>query len=556
MARELKVKVGLDNAAFFAGLKGVQGALGGAARNITRIALRAGAALAAIGAPLTVGAFAAGIKNALDYGGAISDAAARTGIAAGQLVVLQQAFKDGGLSAEQAGQSINKMQRSIFEAGQATTATDEYLEGFKALGLEVQDLLGLQPAEQFDKISKAIAATEDPTTRTAAAMKIFGRSGAELQTLFRNPEALAKAAQRVGSQADILAKQADRFDDVSDSFNSLGVKLRGFFVGVADKLLPELERLAAWFDGLDLASIGQRAGESIRSVVRAIEGAVKQGRLSELISLSITAGGAVGLNYLAAGMVTLGRLLTAAIKGAFGAETARLAAASFFANIAAAILKLASLLKAAFVAVAKLVANVIANALFEGLPERVRGFLAQRGLSPTKPDRAPDFAELFSQEFDTTGTTVLADAIERQVAEGFANAREVAAEELAAAAREIGRILRESKADDIFGSADKIAQLRALIAELGAASEALNTSAAKAGGGLGDIAETFGRAVRGPDVDQFARVGLFTGQGGVGSQATRALDFARRTAEGIQRIRDTMASGLKVTMAGAVEVKV
>jgi hypothetical protein len=552
MAKELKIKVGLDSAAFFAGLKSVQGAISGAGRTIGSVAARAAAALAAIGAPLTAGAFAMGIKNALDFGGAISDAAARTGIAADQLAVLQQAFIDGGLSADQAGQSINKMQRSIFEAGQAKTSSNASVEALRAIGLEVKDVIGLDPAAQFDKISRAIGATADPAARAAASMAIFGRSGAELQTLFRNPEALAKAAQRIGSQAGILGRQASRFDEVSDSFNAIGVKIRGFFIGIADKVLPQLEALAAWFDKLDLAPLGQRLGEQISSALNILVNGFRQNKLGDLATLGLKIAFGESVNYLGGlllGVVDgLGNALGAAFRAIFSGETVRPMLQVFLAipeiiigGIISGMARVAGALKGVMAFVVQEFVNL--------LPAKLRSYLTgseskgTRTLSESIADEQQGLAGTVA----SLGDALVNDALDRF---GDAGAR------IGAQLVNLGKAFAAAdfSAAQVIDTSGLKAELKALADSLNTPLAAVEQAATSAGQAFDDIGSS--GAFRQPDVDQFARVGLFAGQGGVGAQSTRALDYARKTSEGIQRIRDTMAAGLKVTMAGAVEVRV
>ena len=76
---------------------------------------KVGAAIAGAGTAIA-GAFAAqkfaqGIKGAADMGGQLSDLSARTGIAAGKLAILQRAFEDNGVSGDQVGTVINKLQK-------------------------------------------------------------------------------------------------------------------------------------------------------------------------------------------------------------------------------------------------------------------------------------------------------------------------------------------------------------------------------------------------------------------------------------------------------------
>lgn len=58
-------------------------------------------------------------------------------------------------------------------------------------------------------------------------MEILGRSGAELLSLF-SLGGFGDAATQVGSQAQLLGKDAALFDDVGDKLALTGMKVRGF----------------------------------------------------------------------------------------------------------------------------------------------------------------------------------------------------------------------------------------------------------------------------------------------------------------------------------------
>lgn len=265
----------------------VQGMAGSLATGLKSMALSAGALL---GAGASVAGVATGLKEALDMGGRISDVAARTGIAAKSLTVLEQAFSDSGVAAESVGKSVAKMQDNLVSAtrGDAGPA-----RAFETLKLDARELLALEPDQQFAAIGKAIAGLDDPARRTAAAMDIFGKSGTELLALFRDATVFDVAAQRVSGLAEVMGRRAAIFDSLSDSLGSLKVKVMGLFAGMADSIVPELSRLADWINAIDLTSVGQKIGGFVSLVIQEWEAR----RFGDLIALTVEAGfeaGAMG----------------------------------------------------------------------------------------------------------------------------------------------------------------------------------------------------------------------------------------------------------------------
>jgi hypothetical protein len=217
------------------------------------------------GASIAAGAaILAGTKAALDFGGQMSDLSARTGIAAGELMVLGQAFKNGGMSVEAVGPAVNRLQKAL--AG-VNEDGDDTAGIFGQLGLRMEELQRMAPDAQFRTVGAAIAKLSSPTERTAAAMKIFGRSGAELMAVFNSPDAFGTAAREVGAQAEILNRNAELFDQVSNKLENAGLKTQGFFLGVADRVAPILVPLLDRFEKMDLAAQGQAFGDSMSVVL-------------------------------------------------------------------------------------------------------------------------------------------------------------------------------------------------------------------------------------------------------------------------------------------------
>jgi hypothetical protein len=542
---EIKVRVGLDSSAFTAGLSRIISQLSGAASSIAGIAARAAGALAAIGAPLSVGAFAAGIKGALDYGGELSDLAARTGIAADQLAILQQAFKDSNVSAEQVGVAVNKMQKAIVEAGQGSK---EPMEALAMLGLTAKDLEGLSPAEQFERISKAIAGVESPAVRAAAAMGIFGKSGAALNALFTNPQAIAQAVQALGGQAEILGRNADRFDRVSDVLGSFGVKIRGFFVGVADALLPQLERLAEFLAGLDFAGIGQKLGQQIATAVNILTNAFREGKLGELVGLSLKIAFGEAVNFLVGGLRTGLLGLAAVVVNLFSLDTINV----LVNGLVGAAEKFGVAVISVFgdaIAFVSAGLSVAIQKVLEVLPD----FLKKRiGLEDFK---AQTFDEALTEQKETYQPAFvkqLNDLADKDLGEAGA-----------AAGRILGRIIDDFKAvGQDFKPADVIQTqewkdaIAALAAELNVAPEAIEGAAKTVMDATESIElpakEKIGERMTVPDVDQFARMGLFASEGadkGVSRFMQSIADASRKTAEAL-----TGTVNVKVTNGSQIVV--
>jgi hypothetical protein len=211
-----------------------------------------------------------GFTDALDLGGRLSDLSASTGETAGKLLVLERAFDNSGIGAEKVGSSIAKMQKNIEDArdGSGTAAN-----AFAAMGVSVDELEGKLPTEQFKILSSGINSIDDPTKRAAAAMGVFGKSGAELLPLLTNLEGeLGEARDTVGSMAEIMDRRNATFDAVGDRFKTIGEKVRDFAAGILDKALPAIDAITSALSRIDAAKIGQNLADAFLGGEKAMSG--------------------------------------------------------------------------------------------------------------------------------------------------------------------------------------------------------------------------------------------------------------------------------------------
>jgi len=245
---------------------------------------------AAVGAAFGAKKFADGVKGALDLGGALSDVAAQTGIAAGKAYELQEQLQDNGVSAEEFSGIINKMQKTL--------AAPAGKKAIQDLGLSFDEISKMTPDAQFVAIGKAIGKISDPTKKTAAAMSVFGKSGAGLLASFAD-SAFGNADATLSKQAEILNRDAETFDAASDRLGKVTRPLKGFFLGVASTvattLIPILDKIIA----VDLVGIGKIFGAGMVVAAAAFMGAFSDPATAiSVITDGLIAGFLTAGNYL------------------------------------------------------------------------------------------------------------------------------------------------------------------------------------------------------------------------------------------------------------------
>ena len=256
---------------------------------------KAGAGLA-VGIGIVKGAFAAitgtldKFGEALDMGGRLSDLSARTGETAGNLLLLERAFQNTGISSDKVGTSINKLQKFMSDA---QSGTDKNIKVINQLGLSYDQLAQLSPTEQLGMIAEKINNISSPTERAATAMTIFGKSGGALLPFLQNfAGEMANAQTELGSLTRIMDAKNAVFDTVSDKIEIIKGKFTEFAAGVLSQVIPALELFTTVIANFDAAGFGEKLAGAFIGGQNAMDGfssalrALKMGEIS--LSFQIT----------------------------------------------------------------------------------------------------------------------------------------------------------------------------------------------------------------------------------------------------------------------------
>jgi len=359
----ITAELALEVSKFQSALKTAQQSLRGFKTNTERTGLGLGASLfqgiaSVAGGTLVADAFksalsgavglvkdaAEGLKGAFDLGGHLVDVSAQIGSTAGQVLLLQTAFKNAGMEAEDVGAVINKMQKGI---ATGTQRGSEQESVFKQLGLDPAQLANMDPSAAFQKIGAAIAGIQNPTQRAATAMQVFGRTGARLMSVFGDSGALADAKTMLGDQVQILDQSAADFDKASDIINGAFHKLQGFFVGMGSRVVNALQPFLDELNKIDLAGIGQRFGDAMVQAFQVIKATIQEltaGDMLALVGDGLVAAFKEGINVLWAGLWgairAAGQLMIEAFKSAI-ALVAIVTTADFWKGLGHALISMA-----------------------------------------------------------------------------------------------------------------------------------------------------------------------------------------------------------------------
>ena len=259
------VEIGADPAKFFAALKGVNKSIASVGKSMQS----AGTKMAALGAGVVGPIFASAAAFA-NVGSALFDMSKRTGVATESLSVLQFAAEQTGTDMGGVETALKKMQKAIFAAGDGSK---EAAEALAMVGLSAGELAGLSADQQMGKIADGLMAIEDPGTRAAVAMKIFGKSGTDILPMLDGGSAgmaaFADEAKRLGLIMD--SETAAKADALGDAIDSVKSSMKMAFIQVGSAVAPILTQLA---QGLAIvaANVGKFISENQAFVVSVLKG--------------------------------------------------------------------------------------------------------------------------------------------------------------------------------------------------------------------------------------------------------------------------------------------
>lgn len=191
-----------------------------------------------------VGSFMALVRNSLAAADAMGDMADRAGVSVQSFSALAYVAKFADLTAEQLEGSLVKLSRTIAES---VDPTSKSAIAFEYLGVSVKNADGsLRKADEvLLDLAAAISKMPDGVNKVDTAIQLFGKSGAALVPLLNMGKeeiiALTEEATRLGVVvSEDVRQQAAGFNDAMDR---MGAAAEGASLTVATEMLPTLNAL-------------------------------------------------------------------------------------------------------------------------------------------------------------------------------------------------------------------------------------------------------------------------------------------------------------------------
>lgn len=273
----LRVVLGADTAALEKGLKDARGSLAAFGQT-------AGTALAAAGVALSAAAVGLGaaIKSSINQADELSKMAQKIGVPIEQLSALKYAADLSGVSLEALQKGLGKLARSVLDAAQGSTTA---VAAYQALAISFRDSNGQLKSvgDLLPQIADRFASMKDGTVKTALAMQIFGKAGADLIPLLNlGASGLKELTDEARALGIVIDGQTGRAAEAfNDNLKRLHMAFNGIVTQVTAQMLPAFLRFSQiMVDAAKNSDLMKQTADGLVGVLRFV--------VTETIKASVT----------------------------------------------------------------------------------------------------------------------------------------------------------------------------------------------------------------------------------------------------------------------------
>jgi hypothetical protein len=261
----LRVILGADTAEFEKGLKRAETRAAGFAGGVQKSIAAAGLAISAAGAAIGLA-----VNRSLENADKMGKLAQSIGVPVEHLSRLAHAADLSGVSLESLGKGVGRLNRNIVEAAQGLSTP---VRAFDALGIAIHNADGSlkNVSEILPEIAEKFVQMRDGPEKTALAMQLLGRAGADLIPMLNLG---AQGLRDMMTEADELGlvideKTAKAAENFNDNLTRLARVKDGIITQLTARLAPALERLSVTLltTAKDAQSMAT-AGDNLLTVLR------------------------------------------------------------------------------------------------------------------------------------------------------------------------------------------------------------------------------------------------------------------------------------------------
>lgn len=196
----------------------------------------------------------------------LSKLSRRLGTTYGELAGLKLAGDLAGVGIDSIATAMTKADVAMVKAQNGSKQANA---AFATLGLTTQQLAGMSSADRFEAIATAISQLPTEAERSAAAIALFGRAGAQLLPLFEGGAAGIRQARQEAERLGLTLTNAQgrNVEEMNDSFTRVYAAIQGVVQQVTAYLAPAITGIAKQFTdfvgSVGGANIGQAIGEAL-----------------------------------------------------------------------------------------------------------------------------------------------------------------------------------------------------------------------------------------------------------------------------------------------------
>ncbi len=269
-------KAGIDSAT-----KGIQ-TLSGAISSIPGF----GGVAASLAAFAGLGAFKALIGDTISAAAAMDDLAEKTGASVENLSGLARVAKISGID-------LGTVETGLIRLSKALAGADEESKGaghaLAAIGLEAEKLREQDPAQSLKEVADALSEYADGAGKTALALDLFGKSGAQLLPLLKD------LSEEEKLQGKLTREQAAAAEALEKAWNRTNAEGAAWAKTIVISMIPALASLLDFLNATKLGIL--QVGSSLAVVA------------NDIATFAQVAAVAVGAGFTDEGQSKIGELL-------------------------------------------------------------------------------------------------------------------------------------------------------------------------------------------------------------------------------------------------------
>jgi lambda family phage tail tape measure protein len=194
---------------------------------------------------------------ALNYADQLADVATANDLAISTVLKLSDALENSGGKAEDSAKLLASFTKFIDSAAEGSLQAQQHLA---KMGVSLKDVGNLSTEELLYKVVKNIAAIEDPLTRSARGMEIFGKAAKGVD--------FVEVADRMEQTTKLTYEQAQAIKDAADMHDLLAQGARNTTLTLATELGPVLKTTIGYIK--DMTGDGNLLGETFKTVFQTI----------------------------------------------------------------------------------------------------------------------------------------------------------------------------------------------------------------------------------------------------------------------------------------------